>query len=104
MRPWTRGRSMRWTRSPRRVGVAAVGRVRVTRRPLPAGDGDDLDRRRQFLPIGIRRLLNLADDVHAPNDAAERGEALAVGVAAAAKVERRLIVDEDEEAGGGGIG
>ncbi|MCU0252706.1 MAG: hypothetical protein MUE61_21145 [Vicinamibacterales bacterium] len=38
------------------------------------------------------------------DDAAEGGEALAVRVAGAAEVERRLVADADEEVGGGGVG
>ena len=51
-----------------------------------------------------RRLLDLADHVHARDHPSEGREALAVGVALAAEVERRLVVDADEPARGGAVG
>src|SRR5688572_22433534 len=65
----------------------------------------DSDRRRQALRFGIRRhvgrgrrRLNLPNDVHTRYHASECGEALAIGIARPAEIERRLIVDADEPA------
>src|SRR5579885_1810971 len=69
---------------------------------LPAADSpparhlDDLDRRLQLLAVRPGRL-NLLDHVHALDDPAEGGEALAVRVALAAEVQLRLVADADEE-------
>src|SRR3954467_5615960 len=69
---------------------------------LPAGPflfqhcgGDDLDRRREPLTIG-RRRLDFPDDIHAANDLAERRESLAVWIAVTAEIEFGLIADADE--------
>src|SRR5215211_3385844 len=64
----------------------------------------NFDRRRQALGVGVRSALNLPHDIHALDDATECGEPLAVGIAGAAEVERRLIVDADEPAGCGAVG
>ena len=53
--------------------------------------------------LGLRRSDGCGADP-SPNDAAERGEALAVGVALPAKVQLRLVADADEEVRGGGVG
>ena len=55
-------------------------------------DPDDPDRRLQRLSVR-RQALDLADDVHAADDPAERREALAVRVSLAAEVELGLYDD-----------
>src|SRR4029077_17726978 len=67
-------------------------------------DFEDRDRRRQALRVGVWRALNRPHHVHALQHAAERGEPLAIGIARAAEVERRLIVDADEPARRGAVG
>ena len=74
----------------------AVAELELPRLHGHAADAEDPDHRRQRLPVG-RGHLNLLHHVHAADDAAEGGEALAVGVALAAEVELRLIADADEE-------
>jgi hypothetical protein len=54
--------------------------------------------------VGLAARVQGVHDVHPRDDAAERGEALAVGVAAAAEVELGLGADADEELGRRGSG
>jgi len=70
---------------------------------LSEDDPADHHRRGQLLQ-GERRLVDALYDVNATDHLAEGGEALAVGVALAAEVERGLVAESDEEVGGGGIG
>ena len=90
-RPWYRSIKSRTTAACARATLAGTGGERTSE----ARDLQDRDRRRQPLRLrvgrpvgGGRRLLDLADDVHALDDAAKRGEALAVGIALAAEVAR----------------
>src|SRR5881227_2734199 len=53
---------------------------------------------------GNRLLLDAPHDVHAFDDPAKGGEALAVLVPAAAEIERRLVVEADEKIRRRGIG
>ena len=63
----------------------------------------DADRLRQVL-VGLAARVQGADHVHPFDDASERGEAEAVGVAAAAEVELGLVADADEVLGGRAAG
>lgn len=55
-----------------------------------------LDADRRFELLCFRgHLVNLANHVHAANHFAERGKALAVGVAFAFKIQLRLVADAD---------
>src|SRR3984885_4718967 len=68
-------------------------------RSAHAGHAEDADRRRQRLPLRVR-ALDLADDVHAADHAAERGVA---GTQRAAGVEKTVVADADEELRRGGV-
>src|SRR5689334_7443590 len=70
---------------------------------LLALDAEDGNWRGQGFAFGGAHL-DLADDLHPADDAAERGKALTVGLARTAEVERRLIPDADRERVARGVG